>query len=292
MKNKIKNLYLTLTPKAVMILAFIMFSAVSAFSQTKGKEGMSSENYAYLFLAALLFTLAIIFASFMIFETKERKAIKAGVKTVKMNEDLDALLMRDHNYDGIMELDNKAPAWFMALFYVTIIFGIAYLINFHVLKKDNLMIDEYIQEMSAAQQEKELIMKSGSFINETNVTLLTSPEDLKAGKDIFTTNCIPCHGANGEGTVGPNLTDDYWIHGGGIKNVFSTISNGVPAKGMITWKAQLNPKQIQTVASYVLSLHGTNPPNGKAPEGQIYKEESISKDSEKLQTKDTTTLKK
>lgn len=289
MKNKILKLYSTTAKRFITAAAIIFFSAVSAQAQTAGKEGMATETYAYLFLAGLLFTLAVMFASFMIFEAQERKAKKAAVAKVK--DDIDALLMKDHNYDGIMELDNKAPAWFQFLFYVTILFAVIYMVNFHVLKKDNLMIDEYTQEMNAAQQEKDLLMKSGNYINETNVTQLTAPEDLKAGKDIFTTNCIACHGNGGEGTVGPNLTDDFWIHGGGIKNVFATISNGVPAKGMITWKAQMNPKQIQFVASYVLSLHGTNPPNGKAPEGTLYKEEP-KPDSTKIEKKDTTTVKK
>lgn len=276
MKNKFKFLY---------IVFFLL--PVSLYAQTTEKTGMSSETYAYLFLAALLFTLAVMFASFMIFESLERKAKKAKIK---VKEKPDALLLKDHNYDGIFELDNKAPAWFQFLFYITILFAVVYMVNFHVLKKDNLMLDEYIQEMTAAQQEKDVVMKSGGLINETNVTALNSPEDLKAGKDIFIVNCVSCHGNLGEGTVGPNLTDDYWIHGGGIKNVFATISNGVPAKGMITWKAQLNPKQIQQTASYVLTLYGTKPPNGKAPEGNIYKEEAI-KDSTKVMKTDTTKVK-
>ncbi|MFA5403510.1 MAG: cbb3-type cytochrome c oxidase N-terminal domain-containing protein [Ignavibacteria bacterium] len=253
--------------------------STSGFTQTPEKTGMQTETYAYLFLAGLLCTLAILFASFMIFETLERKAKKAKIKVIQNS---DALLLREHNYDGIFELDNKAPAWFQFLFYVTILFSVIYMLNFHVLKKNNLQIDEYNQEMIAAQQEKDLLLKNGGLINETNVTSLTSTEDLKAGKDLFTVNCVSCHGNLGEGTVGPNLTDDYWIHGGGIKNVFATISNGVPAKGMISWKAQLNPKQIQQAASYVLSLHGTNPPNGKPPEGLIYKEEAVTKDSTKV----------
>lgn len=267
MKNKFK-------------ISYIIFSLLpaAASAQTTGKPGMTSESYAYIFLTGLLFLLAAMFASFMIFDSMERKAKKAKIKPV---EDLDALLMKEHNYDGIFELDNKAPAWFQFLFYVTILFSVIYMVNFHVLKKDNLMIDEYNQEMTAAQLEKETLMKSGGLINETNATVLDSPEDLKAGKEIYTVNCVSCHGNLGEGTVGPNLTDDYWIHGGGIKNVFATISNGVPAKGMITWKAQLNPKQIQQTASYVLTLHGTKPPNGKPPEGQIYKEESVKSDSVK-----------
>jgi len=268
MKNKFKFLY----------IIFFLFP-VSAFTQTTGKTGMTSETYAYLFLAALLFTLAVMFASFMIFDSRERRAKKA---VVKVKEDLDALLMRDHNYDGIFELDNKAPAWFQFLFYITIVIAVIYMVNFHVLKKDNLMIDEYNQEMTEAQQQKEALMKTGGLINETNVTVLNATEDLKAGKDLYTVNCVSCHGNLGEGTVGPNLTDDYWIHGGGIKNVFATISNGVPAKGMITWKAQLNPKQIQQTASYVLTFYGTKPPNGKAPEGNLYKEETGIKDSTKV----------
>lgn len=277
MKNKLKYFYFIL-----------LLLPVTAFSQTTPKTGTATETYAYMFLAALLFTLAIMFASFMIFDSKERRTGKSIVKT---KEDLDTLLMRDHSYDGIMELDNKAPAWFQFLFYITIVFSVIYMINFHILKKDNLMIDEYMQEMTVAQQEKDLLIKSGGLINETNVAILNSPEDIKAGKDIFTINCISCHGNLGEGTVGPNLTDDYWIHGGGIKNVFATISNGVPAKGMITWKAQLNPKQIQQVSSFVLTLHGTKPPNGKQPEGNLFKEETTKNDSTKVESKDSTKTK-
>ena len=80
----------------------------------------------------------------------------------------------------------------------------------------------------------------------------------------------PCHGQKGEGLVGPNFADEYWIHGGGIKNVFKVIKYGVPDKGMIAWQAQLKPADMQKVGSYILTLQGTNPPNPKAPQGTIW----------------------
>jgi cytochrome c oxidase cbb3-type subunit III len=289
MKNKINKFYKSSAIKTVLVSGMVLMFSAAASAQTAEKTGMSSETYAYLFLAALLWTLAVMFASFMVFESREGKAKKKD-KTVMQAEE-DALLIQGHDFDGIRELDNKAPAWFQFLFYVTIVFAVIYMINFHVLKKNNLMIDEYVQEMTLAQQEKDALTKTGGGINETNVTAHTAPEDIAAGKDIFLKNCFNCHGNNGEGTVGPNLTDDYWIHGGGIKNVFATISNGVPAKGMITWKAQMNPKQIQQVASFVLTLRGTNPPNGKAPEGNIWKEEPVKSDSTKVVKTDSTKAK-
>jgi len=289
MKNKINKFYKGSVLKIALTAGIVFLFNAAANAQTAGSSGMSSETYAYLFLAALLWTLAVMFASFMIFESRERKAKKKDIAQIQADEA--ALIIQGHDYDGIRELDNKAPAWFQFIFYVTIVFAVIYMINFHVLKKNNLMIDEYVQEMTIAQQEKDALMKTGGGINETNVTALNTPEDIAAGKDIFMKNCFNCHGNNGEGTVGPNLTDDYWIHGGGIKNVFATISNGVPAKGMITWKAQMNPKQIQQVASFVLTLRGTNPPNGKAPEGNIWKEEPVKNDSTKVTKTDSTKVK-
>ena len=115
--------------------------------------------------------------------------------------------------------------------------------------------------------EKTILIKSGLFINETTVTLKNDPATLTEGKAIFLKNCVSCHANDGGGIVGPNLTDDYWINGGGINNIFKTIKYGVPAKGMISWQTQLNPNQIQSIASYVVSLHGTNPVNGKPPQG-------------------------
>ena len=135
------------------------------------------------------------------------------------------------------------------------------------------MYDEYNEEIAIASAEKEALMKTGALINEETVTVLTDASALQSGKAIYDANCIACHANDGGGIVGPNLTDQYWINGGGIKNIFKTIKNGVPAKGMISWQTQLNPNQIQQVASYILSLHGTTPVNPKEPQGEIWNEE-------------------
>jgi len=250
------------------IFAITALLNTALFAQAEAPREGSTETFVYMMLAGLLFTLAVLFASIMIFESYERKPKKA--KTVLAMASESDLLIKDHEYDGIHELDNPPPAWFQFLFYITIAFALFYFINFHVLKKSNSSFDEYMAEVTAAQMQKDELIRSGALINENNVALMTETADLSKGKEIFTVNCVSCHGENGGGTVGPNLTDQYWIHGGGIKNVFATVSNGVPAKGMITWKTQLNPKQIQQVSSYVLTFQGTNPVNGKPPEGNIW----------------------
>ncbi|MCE1163924.1 MAG: c-type cytochrome [Bacteroidetes bacterium] len=248
------------------ITAVTAVTQAKVFAQTAVQE-TSTDTYVYLILGALLFTLAVLFASIMIFESGERRVKKTAAAVAVSNE---ALLITEHEYDGIQELDNPAPAWFQFLFYITIAFAIAYMIIYHVTGKPNLSNDEYVQEMTAAQMQKDELIRSGALINENNVAVLTEQADLDKGKEIFTANCVNCHAADGGGSVGPNLTDQYWIHGGGIKNVFTTIKYGVPAKGMITWQNQLNPKQIQQVASYVLTLQGTKPAAPKAPEGNIW----------------------
>lgn len=177
-------------------------------------------------------------------------------------------LMMEHNYDGIQELDNPTPPWFMYLFYGTIAFGAVYLVAYHLLKTNDLQIDEYTKEVAIAEQQREAyIKKVAGNINENTVTLMADAKGLESGKALYTQYCVACHGDQGEGKVGPNLTDEYWLHGGDIKAVFHTITEGVPEKGMISWKNQLNPLQIQQISSYVLSLKGTNPPNAKEPQG-------------------------
>jgi cytochrome c oxidase cbb3-type subunit 3 len=177
-------------------------------------------------------------------------------------------LVMDHSYDGIQELDNPTPPWFMFLFYSTIFFAVVYGFIYHWANDGKVMENEYVAQVKEAEVMRDAYLKKfASSINENNVSLVTDKVKLEEGKKVYDNNCLACHGALGEGKVGPNLTDEYWMHGGGIKNVFKTITEGVPEKGMIAWKKQLNPLQIQYVASYILSLKGTNPPNPKAPQG-------------------------
>lgn len=197
---------------------------------------------------------------------------------IKLNED----------YDGIVELDNPSPPWFNFMFYVTIIVAIIYMFDYHILHYSKLSAAEYDQEMVDAKAAKDAYMKSvGSSIDENSVTLITDATKLNEGAQIFVKNCVVCHGEKAEGKVGPNLTDEYWIHGNTIKDVFKTISNGVPEKGMVSWKTSLSAEQIQVVASYIKSLEGTNPPNAKEPQGTKV-ESAAPSDSSATVSNDTT----
>jgi cytochrome c oxidase cbb3-type subunit 3 len=196
-------------------------------------------------------------------------------KAVPVEKEADIML--DHNYDGIRELDNNLPPWWIWGFYLTIVFAFVYLAHYHLFRTGPLQTEEYnIAMQDAADQAKARESKMKDFVSAETITALITPEALGAGKGIYEKNCVACHGTGLGGSVGPNLTDDFWIHGGGIKNLFKVITDGVPAKGMISWKAQLTPKQIQQVASFILSKHGTNPEGGKEPQGEKYVDESLS----------------
>jgi cytochrome c oxidase cbb3-type subunit III len=172
-----------------------------------------------------------------------------------------------HDYDGIRELDNKLPKWWLGLFYFTIIWAAIYMLHYFVLQTGDLQIAEYKNELATAKQ-----MHPASAANNKTATLslMTDEFNLAEGKVIYDKNCAVCHLVKGEGLVGPNLTDEFWIHGGSLEDVIDIIVVGVPSKGMISWKAQLSPKQIQQVSSFILSLQGTNPPNPKEAQGKLY----------------------
>jgi cytochrome c oxidase cbb3-type subunit 3 len=184
-------------------------------------------------------------------------------------------ILFEHEFDGIRELDNKLPSWWVWMFYITTAMGIAYFTYYEVLQIGDSSAEKYAKEMEAGRIQHEAYLKSvASLVNESNAEMLTDASDLAQGKAIFEENCVACHGTVGQGAaVGPNLADNYWLHGGGIKNVFKTVKYGVPAKGMIAWQTQLNPVKIHKVASYIWSLQGSNPDNPKEAQGEEYQVE-------------------
>ena len=208
---------------------------------------------------------------------------KKMTKAVPVKKERDIML--DHDYDGIKELDNVLPPWWVATFYITIVWGIAYFGYFHFSDYGYTQEEEYAMNVKAAEKEvKAYLATKSDMVTEETVTLMTEATAVGIGGTIFSEKCISCHGAAGEGnSIGPNLTDRYWIHGGGIKNVFRTIKYGVPEKGMISWKSQLRPSDMQKVASYILSLQGTDPANAKAPQGELYMAKAEQEETEKTE---------
>ena len=206
-------------------------------------------------------------------DTEWYKKLMEKLTKAKSADNEDQLLL-EHDYDGIKELDNNLPPWWVYLFYASIVFAVVYMVQYEVLGADNQEM-ELRKEVAQAKIDIATYMKTApDMMDEKTVTLLTDPADLAAGKEIFTTNCAACHRADGGGQIGPNLTDEQWILGGGIKHVFHTLVNGGrDGKGMISWKGTLKPKEMQKVASYILSLKGSNPPDAKAPEGEVWVEE-------------------
>lgn len=181
-----------------------------------------------------------------------------------------------HSYDGIRELNNITPPWFSTTFILSIIFAAVYLYVYHVGKTAPLPAEEFRIAMAEAEQEKtKMLALQGNNVDENNVTLLTG-SDITEGQKLFVEKCVACHAAHGgsmAGGVGPNLTDDYWIHGGSIKDIFKTIKYGWVEKGMISWKDQLSAKQIAQISSFIKSIKGSNPAGAKEPQGELYSED-------------------
>ena len=195
--------------------------------------------------------------------------------------DKEASVDLGHDYDGIRELDNALPPWWKYGFYITIFLSVIYVYYYHLSGNDWSSKREYELAMEEAEVAKAAYLsKLASNVDETNVAIQSDGEALALGKSIYETNCVACHGVEGQGGVGPNFTDEYWIHGGSVKDVFATIKYGVPEKGMISWKEQLRPTEMQAVSSYILTqFPGTNPPDGKEPQGELYVPEALPADS-------------
>jgi cytochrome c oxidase cbb3-type subunit 3 len=203
-----------------------------------------------------------------------KKLIKKWTKSKAIEEEGEIIL--DHNYDGIKELDNSLPPWWLYLFYATVLFGVVYLVRFHVVG-DYDQEAEYILEEKIAQREIEAFNKKApekEVFDMAALAVLADESSLNRGKALYKLNCVSCHKADGGGGIGPNLTDEYWVLGGGIKNVFNTIANGGrPGKGMVAWSKQYKLPEIQKIASYVMTLQGTKPESPKKAEGELWEEE-------------------
>ncbi|WP_413512751.1 cbb3-type cytochrome c oxidase N-terminal domain-containing protein [Myroides odoratus] len=197
-----------------------------------------------------------------------QKLMKKMTRSKAISDEKELLL--DHDYDGIRELDNELPPWWVGLFYITVIFSVVYLLRFHVFGGDNQIV-EYEKAMAIAKEQIEEYKKTApDLMTAEEAQYLTDESSLAIGKQIFDTNCVACHQADGGGGIGPNLTDDHWILGGGMKNIFHTIAEGGrPGKGMVDWKKTLKPAEIEKVASYIISLNGTTPASPKDAEGDI-----------------------
>ena len=282
----------------VIALFFIIFGLIEYFIDSGDRPAFIKFPMVNLILLVILVLLVAIeavvkAADNIVYQllSEEEKAKLAADENLKLTEkpwfkklmskltrtvpiENEASLLLNHDYDGIKELDNNLPPWWVYSFYACIVFAAVYLVRFEIMGADNQEM-ELKKELAQAKIEVAEYMKNApDLMDEKSVTQLTEPADLAIGKTLFENNCAACHRADAGGQIGPNLTDNHWILGGGIKNIFHTITNGGrDGKGMISWKGTLKPKEIQKVASYIMSLKGSNPKDAKAPDGDLWVEE-------------------
>ena len=299
--------------KRIILILFSLSVSWSSGAQTKDAPSIwdnpTTKFYlviGFVFVVSVLALFTLIYLLKVINALAESvardKAIKLGLSYTpapsffetfwnKINgfvpKEKEATLVMDHNYDGITELDNHLPPWWKWLFYVTILWGAVYLMAYHVFNSFPLSIGEYDHEVAYAneQLQKAKVNNPGPKIDAATVEVTTDATQLANGKSTFLNTCSSCHRKDGGGDIGPNLTDEYWKHGGDVKNLFSVITNGVPGTNMVAWGGVMSPEAIRNVASYVLTLQGSNPANPKKPEGELYKPQSKASknDSTKVQ---------
>ena len=265
-------------------------TATAAIKEVPNYGGLSSTTFYFFVIVIVTEVLAVLFLAFAIrrvytelvpekdaaAKTSQLKEWWANLdkkiftKAVPVEREADYLL--DHNYDGIQELDNALPPWWKYGFYITIVVAVIYIFNFHVMGNGKNPSQEYVAEMEKAKIEMDIFEANNKDkIDEKNVPMADAA-GMAAAKEYFIAKCKVCHGDKGEVLVGPNLTDDYWLHKGSLNDIYNTIKVGYADKGMQSWSNDFSPKQMSFLASYVKSLHGTNPPNPKAPQGELYVE--------------------
>lgn len=285
---------------------FAQDAAVTAVVTAPNYGGLSATAYYLLLTVLIVEVIVILFLAFSIrrmyvelLPEKNRPVRSASklaawwgrmdkkifTKAIPVEKEADFLL--DHDYDGIKELDNALPPWWKYGFYITIAVAFVYLLNFHVFGIGLNPAQEYNAEIEKARVQKEIYdANNKDRIDEDHVPM-ASADGILAGKNLFEANCIACHLKDGGGNVGPNLTDDYWLHKGSLNDVYHTIKTGYPDKGMQSWAGQFTPKEISFIASYIKSLRGSKPAAPKAPQGELYVEEAAGADSLHILKADT-----
>ncbi len=274
--------------KVLLPLGLVMMST-SLFANTTAVATPGLSNSAMTFLLICLISAELFLILFFARKTNDFiKKISLGQQPEVAHQTLfewlktklatstfrpieeEAKLDTGHNYDGIRELDNIIPPWFTTAFLISILIAVVYLYRYHIAKSAPLQIEEFENEMAKADLEHdEYLKREANSIDESSVAIMTGA-DLDAGRKVFITLCAVCHKLDGGGLVGPNLTDDYTLHGGSLQEIFKTVKYGVPEKGMISWKEQLSPIQMAQVSNYILTLKGTNPPDAKEKQGELY----------------------
>jgi len=304
--------------KTISVLIMILVSNVTLFAQeaTATQPSFWDDPFnhpmlplyvitTFIFITIVLVALVgfylIKVVNLLTVQAEKDRAIKMGIpyaakpswwskfylkinNTVPLEEE--QTLELDHNYDGIKELDNHLPPWWTWLFIGTVVWAAIYLFVYHVSTDLPLQQQEYQNELTYAEEQaiKLGAAQPQAAFDENTLVYSADAEILSSGSKVFSTNCVACHKNDGGGNaIGPNLTDAYWVHGGEIKNIFLTIKNGVVEKGMPAWGKAMSPKDVRDVTFYVMSLQGSNPPNAKEPQGELFKPAPVATDTTKVQ---------
>lgn len=251
--------FLTVIGMELIVILFLAFSIRRMYSELlpekiKPKTGQSKFTEWWTRMDSKLFT-----------------------KAVPVEKEADVML--DHDYDGIRELDNALPPWWKYGFYITIGIAFIYVLNFHVFGTGLNPTEEYNAEMEQARIKKEIYDANNKDRIDENDVPMADADGIKAGQRLYDANCVACHLKDGGGSVGPNLTDDYWLHKGSLNDIYQTIKNGYPDKGMQSWSSTFSPKEMSFLASFIKTLHGTQPAVAKAQQGEFYVDGPVAVDS-------------
>jgi cytochrome c oxidase cbb3-type subunit III len=308
---KVKPILTRKVMKKIFTILSLLFLSSAAFAQeaTTETKSLLNDPLLPLYLVSVFVFVVIILVGFVAIyllqilnilsaQAEQENARKLGIpyasRKTWWNKFVDQInaavpvekekdIEMDHNYDGIKELDNHLPPWWTWMFVACVVWGVIYFAVYHMTDSFPLQLDEYEMEITAANEQSRKLKASQpqEAIDENSLAFTNDKAIIDKGKAVFESfACASCHKADGGGnTIGPNLTDDYWIHGGGIKNIFITIKNGAVDKGMPAWGKSMSPSDVKAVAFFVMSLKGTNPAGAKAAQGELYKEQNLKSDT-------------